>query len=60
MKSRWVLVEHHGSSADRSVVEDAGVLELTSEEAANMNRQMVRSDCRVYPASWFQRYETTE
>jgi hypothetical protein len=37
-----------------------GVLELTDEEVADLNRRMVRSPCRFLPASYFPQMEELE
>lgn len=47
---QWQLYEHDGNGG-RHVVEDAPVLEMTAPEAAEMNRRLVFTMCRVYPVS---------
>ena len=54
VKRRWVLVEHHGSAAARTVVDWFGTVELTADEVADIHRQIVTSSFRLYPAEWFQ------
>lgn len=50
--SRWVLVEFHGSAAERNVVDWFGVVDLTSFEVADLHRMMVRSNFRLYSEGW--------
>lgn len=49
----FVLVEYGDNAADRRPVADLGVLYMPATEAAEMNRQLVHTPCRVLPASWF-------
>jgi trehalose utilization protein len=52
--SRWVLVEYLSSTpGDRRIVEGIGVLDMSSEEASEMNKRLVWTPCRVHPAKWF-------
>ena len=43
----WQLYEHDGNGG-RQPVHEAPVLEMTAPEAAEMNRRLVRTMCRVY------------
>jgi hypothetical protein len=54
MRTRWVLVEHKGSAAEREVVPGLGDLWLTPDEVAEIHRRIVQSPCRLYPADWFE------
>lgn len=52
--SRWVFVEHETAS-ERNVIEDVGVVEMTEDEVAELNKKLVRTMCRFYPAKDFKR-----